>query len=162
MEEAWGHNPVPWQYGKFELWAKCFVCFMPLPKRGSHSLKCIFATHWCVERLNHSAMTQPSKRTSISRMVSNTDTVILASVIKVIDEITVTNLQPNRLKRKQWAYVLGYTLFTNRVDVLPQNLVKSRSYEFHIKTFPIALKFQGDTIIITNNLVVWRLHEIWR
>ena len=67
--------------------------------------------------------------------------------------------------------------FTKRTDVLPQYLVKSRSYVIMVYTFPIvltfdrhlgssaaetAVKFQSDTIIITPNLAAVRLHEIWR
>ena len=63
------------------------------------------------------------------------------------------------------------------MDVLPQDLVKSRSREIRIQTFPIALKFdrhlgssagkmpvkfQSDTIIKTSNLAASSLHEILR
>ena len=62
-------------------------------------------------------------------------------------------------------------LFTKRTDVLPQYLVKSRSREIRVYTFPIALKFnrhfgssvaempvkfQSDTNIITSNLLASR------
>ena len=65
-------------------------------------------------------------------------------------------------------------LCTKRQHVLPQNLVKSRSHEIPVYTFPITLKFnrhlgsstaekpvkfQSDTIIITSNLVASRLRE---
>ena len=64
---------------------------------------------------------------------------------------------------------------TELTDVLPQDLVKSRSYEIRVYTFSITLKFdshlssnaakmpvkfQSDTIIITYNLMASRLHEI--
>ena len=59
-------------------------------------------------------------------------------------------------------------LFTKRTDVLPQDLVKSRSLEIWVQTFPITLKFerlvkfQSDMIITTFSLAASRLHEIWR
>ena len=68
-------------------------------------------------------------------------------------------------------------LFTKQTDVLPQDLVTSRSREIRVYTFTIAVKFerhlasgvaevpvefQSDTIIITPNLAASRLHEIWR
>ena len=68
-------------------------------------------------------------------------------------------------------------LFTKWTDVLPQDLVKPRSLEIEVDTFPIALifdrhlgssaveipvKFQNDTIIIASNLAASRLHEIWQ
>ena len=58
----------------------------------------------------------------------------------------------------------GRARFTKRVDVLPQDLAKSRNREIRVWTFPIALKFdkhpgsraaempvkwQSDTIIKT-------------
>ena len=64
-------------------------------------------------------------------------------------------------------------LFTKRTG-LPQDLVKSRSREIRVHTFPNALKFdrhigssadvkfQSDRIIITFDLAVSRLREIWR
>ena len=68
-------------------------------------------------------------------------------------------------------------LFTKRTDVLPQDLMKSRSREIRVDTFPIALKFdrqlgssaaempvkfQSDKIIMTSNPAVSRFHEICR
>ena len=68
-------------------------------------------------------------------------------------------------------------LFTKRTDVMPQDLVKSRSRGIRIYTFPIALKFdchigngaaempvkfENDTIIIAPNLAASRLHKNWR
>ena len=70
-----------------------------------------------------------------------------------------------------------WTPFTERTDVLPQDLVKSRNREIHIYTFSIALKFdrhlgsgaaempakfQKDIIIITPNRADSRIHEILR
>ena len=67
-------------------------------------------------------------------------------------------------------------LFTKRQDVLSQDIVKSRSREDRFKIFPVALKFdrhlgsnaaeiplkfKRNTTIITSNLAVSRLHEIW-
>ena len=59
-----------------------------------------------------------------------------------------------------------------RADVLPQNLVKSWSREIRVYALKInrhlgstademPVKFQGDSIILTSNLVASRLHEIW-
>ena len=68
-------------------------------------------------------------------------------------------------------------LFTERTDVLPQDLLMSRSREIRVYAFPIALKFdwhlgssaaempvkyQSDKIIIRPNLAASRLHETWR
>ena len=65
--------------------------------------------------------------------------------------------------------------FNKWTDVVPQDLVKSRSLEIHVQTFPIALKicrhlgssaaempvkYQRYTIIITSNIAAFRLHEI--
>ena len=36
-----------------------------------------------------------------------------------------------------------YSMFTNRTNVLPQDLAKSRGHEIRIYTFPIVLKFDG-------------------
>ena len=67
-------------------------------------------------------------------------------------------------------------LFIERSDVLPQDLMKSRSHEIRVIIFPIALKIdrhvgssdaemhvelQSNTIIVTSNLAASRLHEIW-
>ena len=74
----------------------------------------------------------------------------------------------------KWRQFCPGPVFTKQTDILPQDLVKSRS---RFLNFPIALKFdkhlgnraaetpvgfQSDTIIITSNLVASRLHEIWR
>ena len=71
---------------------------------------------------------------------------------------------------------LGYS-YPKRTDVLPQDLVKSRSRDIRVKTFAIALlfdrytgniatdlpaKFQNDMIITTSNLAAPRLHGILR
>ena len=63
-------------------------------------------------------------------------------------------------------------LYTKQTDVLPQDLVKSRSHKIRVKTLPIALKsdrhlgssaaeipvkFQSDT----SNLAALRLHGVW-
>ena len=68
-------------------------------------------------------------------------------------------------------------LFSKWTDVSPHDLVKSRSREIRVYTFPIALifykhlrsiaaempvKFQSDAIIITSNLAASRLHDTWR
>ena len=68
-------------------------------------------------------------------------------------------------------------LCTIQTDVLPQDLVESRSRDIRVQTFPISLKsdrhlggsaaempvyFQSDTINITPNPVASRLYEIWR
>ena len=72
------------------------------------------------------------------------------------------------------AAIMAGPLFTKRTDLLPQDLVKSRSREMWVYTFTIALKverhignavemsvkFQSDTIIVTSNLVASRRHEI--
>ena len=67
-------------------------------------------------------------------------------------------------------------LFTRLTDVIPHDLLKSRSHEIRIQTFPIALKFdrhldssaaerpdkfQSSTIIMRSNLAAVRLREIW-
>ena len=68
-----------------------------------------------------------------------------------------------------------WPLFTKQTDVLPPDLIKSRSREIRVKTFSIALKidrhlgssasemlvkFYNDTIIIKSNLAASRLREI--
>ena len=68
-------------------------------------------------------------------------------------------------------------LFTKWTDVLRQDLVKPRSREIQVQTFPVSLKFdrrfgssvtempvkfQNGTIIAASNLAASRLHEIWR
>ena len=68
-------------------------------------------------------------------------------------------------------------LFTKLTDALPQDLVKSRSREIRVYTFPIALKFerhlgssaaempikfQSDTIIITPTLMASRFTKFGR
>ena len=68
-------------------------------------------------------------------------------------------------------------LFTKCTDVSPQDLLKYRSHEIRVHTFPIDLKFERhsgstiaklpiefhiDTIIITTNHAASRLQEIWR
>ena len=77
-------------------------------------------------------------------------------------------------KKKETQNYYG-PLFTKRTDVLPQDLVKSRTREIRVSTFPISLKFDrhlgavemlvkfhSDTIIIISNLADSRRHEIWR
>ena len=77
-----------------------------------------------------------------------------------------------------WLYpqISGH-LFTKWMDVLPQNLVKSRSRGIWVQTFPITLKCgrhqgssaaeipfnsQNDRIIITSNIAASRLHDFDR
>ena len=69
------------------------------------------------------------------------------------------------------------SLFTKGTDVFPQDIVKSRSREIRVYTFPIALKFErhpgsiaaempvkfeSDMVNIDPNLAASRLHEILR
>ena len=76
-----------------------------------------------------------------------------------------------------WYHVPNGASIHQVVRRLIANLVKSRSREIRVSTFPIALKFdrhigssatempvtfQSDTIITTSNLVTSRLHEIWQ
>ena len=63
-----------------------------------------------------------------------------------------------------------------RTDVLPQDLVRSRSREIHkfriVKSHwnlagnsaaaPLLFKFQSEAIITTSTLAAWRFHEILR
>ena len=67
-------------------------------------------------------------------------------------------------------------LFNKQTEGLQQDLMKFRSHEIWVYTFPITLKFdrhlsswaaempvnfQIDIIIITSNLRAWRLNEVW-
>ena len=63
---------VHWQWGKFQLWANCFMYWRPIANHWPQSLTGNSATHHCVERANHSPMTHPSERISTSHMLSHT------------------------------------------------------------------------------------------
>ena len=57
MKETWEHVSVHWQQGKYQLWANCFMRWMPLLNRGPQSLRDTPRPHCCSQRPNHSAMT---------------------------------------------------------------------------------------------------------
>ena len=88
-----------------------------------------------------------------------------------VNELSVHNTIPESVRNN--SYTLG-TLFIKRADVLPQDLVMSRSRQIWIwlfqsfwnstgsSTADMPVKFQCDTTIITSNLVASRLHEVRR
>ena len=83
----------------------------------------------------------------------------------------------NKHERNLQLYANPGPLFTKWADILPQDLVKSRSRKIGVWTFPIAfkfdrqlasrvvempVKFQSDMIIITSNRVSSWLQVICR
>ena len=76
-----------------------------------------------------------------------------------------------------WLHKQSFLRLSKRTDVLPQDLMKSRSRKILVQAHPIALKFdrhignsadempvkcQSDGIIIKPNLAASSLHEILR
>ena len=87
------------------------------------------------------------------------------------------SLTTTKHTKRRFVCIFLEPLFIKRADVLPQELVKSRSREINIYTLPIALKFdkhlcscaaeipvkfQSDAVLIIFNLALSRLHETLR
>ena len=66
MEETWEHVSVRWQQGKFQLWANSFMSRCPVSSAGLKIWKTPSAAYCYVQRLNHSAMTRPPKKTGLA------------------------------------------------------------------------------------------------
>ena len=60
VEETWEHVPVHRQQSKYQLWANCFMCWMPVSNAGLES-RGNSATRYYSECPNHSSTTRPSK-----------------------------------------------------------------------------------------------------
>ena len=66
LQVDWG---IP--QGKFQLWANCLTSRSPVSNTGLRILETPSAIHYCVQRLNHLAMTRLSKRIGTSWKVSH-------------------------------------------------------------------------------------------
>ena len=61
MGETWGYVLAHWHQDKFQSWANCVMCWMSVANPGLQILTDNSATHYWAKRVNHPAMSLPSK-----------------------------------------------------------------------------------------------------